>query len=603
MPALKKSQITFFAIIGLVMLIAAVLGFVVYNNIIKADKISEETKKASELSFQAEEIKKLINDCIRKSSFEGLTRLGITGGYIDVPKLLIYKTTSFWYLEQVNVQPFLNQTQERLIDYINLNIPECIDNENVTKFGFEIDRKQPLTLIEYGSNDITIKVNYPIKLHKQDFTKDYTEFFNTFNLRYRSVFEAATEVNKRIFDADFDISNPLKKVEYIKNLDFDIIPKIPEIGIMTFTLVDKKSITPKNEFYAFTFAAKFGNSTLKKITEMQKNSATNPTFLPYTIHSVDNKAQLDISQGTTISLNSSDVEFISVQQNYPAEVFTSDVPTHKITTDKGDERSVKIEQRQNIQYTLDNPVYTFEPSGLIFNNPEKLTIYYDDDTKNSKGVGILMGKNGFWVPIASKHEKEQKRVYTNIFGFTEFTAVYCASQELKKTISEHFFEPSGSCYVKLGLIVVVVIVLTIVVIGTGGSGVVLLQAIFSLTKLGAAFLSGIGLGTTVITATTAALVGLGIATLTIGTVAMTIQGSDTFYEQAPENCQTFYPTCDQTIIIQKEQQDGKGKCIPEGTPTVNAGQPANVCAFVKKCNTVQKFLCIPCSVKCTATFY
>src|SRR3989344_1124737 len=184
MPLSKKSQTSFFVIVGLIMFIAVIIGFFAYNNL-QAENIKGEAKKTSDLSLQAEEIKKFVNDCVRKAAFEGLRTIGQTGGYIEVPKIISFKGTSLWYLDQVNIQPFLNQTQERLVEYINSNLPQCVENENLSKLGFSIEKGQPLTLMEFGADDVTLKVVYPIKLSKGDFTKDFSEFFNTFDIRYR----------------------------------------------------------------------------------------------------------------------------------------------------------------------------------------------------------------------------------------------------------------------------------------------------------------------------------------------------------------------------------------------------------------------------------
>ena len=361
----KKSQVSFFVIAGLIMLIGIIAGLYIYNDIRKS-KIEEEVKTA-DISLQAEEIEKFANDCIRKASFDALKKIGHTGGYIDVPDLISFRGTSFWYIDQVNIQPFLNQTQERLISYVNSNVPRCLENENISKYGFAIERGQISTAIEFGNTDITIKVVYPVKLEKEKLTKEFSEFFNTFEIRYRSIFEAATEVNKRLFDADFDVEEPLKNLEYLGNLDFDVAYKVPETDVIAFTITDRKSATPTNELYTFSFAAKLGQSSLIKEIDLQENSASNPTFLPYAIYSVDKKAQLDVAQGTTVNLNGQDVTSITVQQTYPDEVTTKDVPVYKKNKD--------VIQRQDIKYVIDNPIYTFEPSGIIFNKFEKLTLY------------------------------------------------------------------------------------------------------------------------------------------------------------------------------------------------------------------------------------
>lgn len=615
----KKTQISFFAIAGIIMLAAVITGFFVYNKI-RTSKIEEEAKRTADLSLQAEEIEKFANDCIRKASFEGLKRLGRTGGYLEVPNLINFKGTSYWHLGQVNIQPVLNQTQERLLEYVNANVPLCVDEEKIKQLGFSVEKGELKTSIGYGTADVTIKVNYPIKLSKEDLTKEFSEFFNTFDIRYRAIFEAATEVNEKTFDADFDEKNPLKKLDYLKNLDFELAYKAPETDILTFTITDKKSITPENQNYEFSFAAKLGRSELKRLTHMQNRSSSNPTVLPFTILSVDKKAQLDISTGTTISKDGQDVSFISVQQSYPSEAVTKDVPVYKKNKD--------VMQKQDIKYIIDNPVYSFEPTGVLFNQFQKLTLYYELEANDSKGVGILIGKNGFWVPIQSQHDSINKRVFTGILGFTEFTAVACASQGLKETIAEHLFEPNAGCYISL-IIAVVAILLAVVLIvagpafiaaAAGGEAVGLTAG-----AAGEAALAG-GLGTATIAPATGfsgylASVGsyltLGTITsvsltTTIGaafvalSVTSTILGAttDVFYGASPEQCETFYPTCDQNIEVEKSGNAQEGQCAPDKSQRVAAGAPVNVCAQVESCgNFLTKMICKSCSQKCTAKFY
>ncbi|MBI2656581.1 hypothetical protein HYX03_02490, partial [Candidatus Woesearchaeota archaeon] len=615
----NKAQASFFAIIGVLLFIAAIIGFFVYNNI-KKTNIEQETKKAAEISLQAEEVKKFVNDCIRKSTFEGLKTLGQTGGYLEVPKLINFKGISYWQIDQANIQPFLNQTQKSLLEYINLNLPRCVESGNISSLGFSIEKKEPAAFIEFGNSDVTIKVIYPIKLSKEGLSKEFSEFFNTFDIRYRATFEAAKEVNERIFEPDFEIKNPLKKMDYIKSLDFDIGYKTPETDIMVFTVTDKKSVTPTNEFYTFSFAAKLGKSELKKITSLQNRSATNPVFLQYTVFSVDKKAQLDISSGTTINLNGQDVPAITVQQSYPQQVVAKNVPVEK--------ENKEIKRREDLNYRIDNPVYSFEPDDLLFNKPQLLTLYYDDPQgKDAKGVGILKGKNNFWVPIPSFEDRANRKVFANIIGFTQFTAVFCEGQNLKKAIARQVFEANAGCYVSL-VIMVIMIVVAFYLVGpafvSGGlistnaaalGGAEALTAAAAATApttagglglvqgyiatLGANLASAVGTGA--VTVGTATAIGLAVTALSSG-ISLVGAATEAFYTSSPENCQGFVPTCTWQVGVNPVEVDGTGRCIP-GSGTFQAGVPVTLCAQVKKCNFIQKFTCQKCSVECTASYY
>ncbi len=606
----KRGQLSLFVVLGLGLFAIIVLGYY-YSNLRGEDS---QEKAELELSLRADEINKYVSDCIRKSTFEGLVILGQNGGYIQTPNLISFKGTSYWYLNQVNIQPFLNQTQERLIEYVNEKVPDCVDGANASKFGFQVEKGNPFTYIDFSNNDVVVRVVYPIKASKQSFSKEFSEFYNTFDIRYRQVFEAASEVNDHLFDSDFDPKEPLKKLDYIKQSDFDIEYKNPETDIVTFVITDRKSITPDRQMYKFMFTAKLGRSELKKITQLQNNSATNPAIMPYSIFSVDKKAQLDISEGTTMNLKGAYVEYISVQQSYPNEAVSKNIPVEK--------ENKEIKKRADLVYVLENPVYTFEPDDMVFNRQQKLTIYYGDQQgKDAKGVGILKGKKGFWVPIPSFEDKVNKKIWANILGFTEFTAVNCASQQLKKAVARQVFEPNAGCYVTLAITIIAII--AIVTIFVAGFAAIAAGAAAEAGAIGSA--TGVGLASSssvfsTITAaytagvqTIAGAIGISTTALSVGLVALSvvswgigITGSvtESFYTESPENCQGFVPTCTWDVSIGSYLKDGEGECIPkDGMRQFPGGQPVMLCAQVKKCNFIQKFVCMKCSVECTAQYY
>lgn len=79
--------------------------------------------------------------------------------------------------------------------------------------------------------------------------------------------------------------------------------------------------------------------------------------------------------------------------------------------------------------------------------------------------------------------------------------------------------------------------------------------------------------------------------------------TDIFYGASPEQCETFYPTCDQTISVEVGGDAEEGQCVPDKSQRVTAGAPTVVCAQVESCgNFIEKSLCKSCSQKCTAKF-
>ena len=78
--------------------------------------------------------------------------------------------------------------------------------------------------------------------------------------------------------------------------------------------------------------------------------------------------------------------------------------------------------------------------------------------------------------------------------------------------------------------------------------------------------------------------------------------TEAFYTSSPNNCIGFVPTCTWQVGVDTVTIDGEGKCIPDDG-TMQAGTPTELCAQVEKCNFIQKFTCMKCSVECTAQFY
>jgi len=102
-----------------------------------------------------------------------------------------------------------------------------------------------------------------------------------------------------------------------------------------------------------------------------------------------------------------------------------------------------------------------------------------------------------------------------------------------------------------------------------------------------------------------ALLVTGAIFLVVTATATILQGTtDVFYGKSPDNCETFYPLCDQNVEIEEGGDAGEGKCIPDGNPRVAAGGKKMICAMVESCGGfIDKMTCKSCTQKCTARFY
>ena len=601
----KKAQVSIFLIVAIVLVLGSIAGYYLYTG---AKEKEAEAKAAviSQRSQASEQIRSFFEECVKKVSYDGLKIIGSQGGYASIPPSFEMGGVAYWQYDSANVQPFLNGTKQEYIRYLEEQIPSCVDDSAISQQGFSLKKGEMSASAEFGDSDVSVLVSYPLTLTMEDFSASYDEFSHRIDIPYRRIFEAASELNKHVLLPAFDPAAPLQGApQYGFSLEYERKGE----GKFQFSTIDNSHQTPDGVPYRISFGAKLGLSPLVKRTTIQNLSSTQPTPYDFEINSPDNRAVLFISRDTTITQDGQGVGYIDVKQNVEGQVVSSNVPNAKKNKD--------IVGRTELAYVTDHTIYNFEPDGLLFSTPQKLTIKYDDNGKIAGGVGMLQGHNGFWFPLRSFDDKENKEVTAYIAGFTDFTAVDCGSQGQKTVSAEHFLEPSAGCYAKLGLSVVL-LALTfayppglllenvaggfapgIGAIETGAmSGI---QGAFG--TVGSHLGNMLGLGLT--TPAQMVMVGgvfLGAMAVSFGLTVAGLADPTLFYTDAPENCQTYIPTCQQAINIQKEEEDGEGACFPESQTETSAGQPSTLCAQVKKCNFIQSFFCMPCSVKCTASY-
>ncbi|MBL7055296.1 hypothetical protein ISS07_00110 [Candidatus Woesearchaeota archaeon] len=577
----KRGQLSIVLVTAAVIMIVLLISFIVYRSIREADA-KAATEKAAKLSLQADEMRNFMQSCLKKTSYDGLKKIGGQSGYIDIPSSFLHQGKSYWNFNYANVQPFLNHTQKELLGYILHEFPLCVDKTLIETQGFQVDKGVMEASIDFANEDVFISVSYPITLKQTDFEVSYDKFNERLKVPYRRIFEAASNVNQHVLSPDFNVLDPLLDVE---DYGFELSVVESSQDNFIFGVTDEKAITPDDVPYTLSFAAKLGNTFLKKTTNLQNHSDVNSAFSSFEVRSPDNKVVLEISEGTTANLYGNDVDKIDVYQTYPDEVFAENVPISK--------RNADVLQRQDLSYVITNPVYTFEPDGLKFNKPQRLIINYDPNEISQ--MAILEGKDDFWFPLRSFDNPQDHEVSAVIEGFSEFSAVSCSEQTQKTVDVEHSLEPSALCYVSLGLTIISV-----------GSLIYFDGPLFTQLLEGGLEGAGTAIGEAIgTTFSNPALIGgiyLGLTGLSLGLGVLSLGAPTLFYEESPENCQNYISTCNQDVNVEKEENDGTGKCTPEGSRSVAAGQAGTVCAQVEKCNFIQGFLCMPCDVKCTATY-
>ena len=138
----KKAQITIFMIVGVVLLIT--LGSVFYlvgrNNLITKSTVSIESEKI--------QLSSKIQDCIRTETKEAVDLYGL----------------NYWSSEQ------------EISAYLNKNLPDCVYTKTLMYQGLGVKEKNVTANASISDSVLSLDVNYPITLEKQDVSANVGRF-------------------------------------------------------------------------------------------------------------------------------------------------------------------------------------------------------------------------------------------------------------------------------------------------------------------------------------------------------------------------------------------------------------------------------------------
>ncbi len=464
-----KGQVTVYIILGIfiLILIGSVITLLVST---KVEQIEVEKEKVQQELVEAGQVKLFIESCLEQSTKEGLKEIGLKGGYFEIPPIINYEENSYWFVDQINIQPTLKEIKGRLQKFIEKDMDQCLNYSTFEDQGFVIETSTLNSLITFERTNTNSLIDYSVKVSKGAYEKEFSQFSIELMVPFRQMFETASQIINLQMETDFKMFYPLEKVNttvltvsYFK----------PKENILTYTIKEKE--IRENEEYTLVFASKFGTSYLKKRISLQENNNVVSTILPLILSSIDKMAKLIIAPGTTMNLNGAAVKEITIQQSYPESVTRENVAYIEHLDD-----SVEY---NNITWNLTYPLYQFEPSGIRFNRPQRLIIHWDENHLPRTGeMGILYSDETGWRPLPSETNYEENYIYTDLPGWgspknakkmnfvgsaisglaigyspievgtPKITAVDCGKQNYKSASTSAKIDPGAGCIVAILLI-------------------------------------------------------------------------------------------------------------------------------------------------------
>ncbi len=396
---LKRGQLTIFVIVFLVIISAALFLFLLPK---KNDLPIEESKsKADKLSLKSVEIQTFMKSFIENKGLICIKKIGENGGYNTVPAELSALSSSIWYYQGINLQPFLSDFEKE--------IKKCLDNElinnppNLRKIFPEneinIKKELAFSVISIKDNSIKIEVKYPVVILDGNSAVNLEDFEIIFSSDLKRLFEFSTFILNSASTSDFNLCDSsvcgLENMYFsFSSIDNNIIVK----GTTSLQSGDVNSDVELKFIMKRPISESFGENG-KKLAVLYQDNVDLPTF--------GNKAEsilkenLQLNEGVDYYSCELVPQFLSQINKYDSVIITG-----------------------NLQYQL----ISLDDLSLIngcnsFNNPEnKFSL------KNWINNGGIL-----WINFLSKYESEDFAVsYIGSLGY-----VGGAFKELE---SEEFFQ-------------------------------------------------------------------------------------------------------------------------------------------------------------------
>ncbi len=240
----KKSQVTLFLLLGLVVLFSVLL-FIYF-------KATIEAREPEVISEEVIPIKRYVEECMHRSVEQAALIIGQQGGFIRIPPVVDVNPARyvspdglgviripFWFYKGDRLSPSIQSVENEISRYVDENVRSCINNFTVFDDLYVIDEKsQPKVTAVLNDEDITVEMDYALDvLYKRGQARSTIERFQSkVPIRLRKIIDAAN----RLLDSE------LNSV-FLENFTIDLMASNPNIPftdmrfsceIMTWNLND-----------------------------------------------------------------------------------------------------------------------------------------------------------------------------------------------------------------------------------------------------------------------------------------------------------------------------------------------------------------------------
>ncbi|MEM4336764.1 MAG: hypothetical protein QXG86_02050 [Candidatus Woesearchaeota archaeon] len=257
----KKSQVTIFILIGIV--ISIILIIFIYQK-------TYETKipKVNYYDLDTNKVQFFIQKCVDETAKNSVIYVSKEGAYYDNLELSIFypsyigERIPIWVIPGTVNIPNYTTLKNSLVDYVKDNLESCV-SVGLSKFsneGYNIETGEIEADVIIKETSVIFNLNYPIKIKKGDKTSEISKFSSIINVELSKMFNIATEIAKsQIEDPTWLPISLITEIAIDENINFEI--ELFEEGVIIHLIKENSSLL---EPYEFSFAVGYNETMLKE---------------------------------------------------------------------------------------------------------------------------------------------------------------------------------------------------------------------------------------------------------------------------------------------------------------------------------------------------
>jgi hypothetical protein len=245
----KKSQITLFIILGILILFVMIFFFMLLDT---ESGLRQKLRQTQEVPLSQTSVQVQMESCIRQQAEQVLLLMGVGGGNFD---FVITENSSqvrmkTFYQKGKNITPALEDLERTMEQALTLMVPDCVVGLELP--GMTIEEGEPSPDVVFAEEDVFISLRYPLKIEGGDVSANLDKFVVRVPVRMQHLYEIANEI------VQLTLQEP-NQIDYAALAKYDIliqyIPQGKDNGV--YALTDPVSLILDRQPYLFLFGMRY----------------------------------------------------------------------------------------------------------------------------------------------------------------------------------------------------------------------------------------------------------------------------------------------------------------------------------------------------------